>query len=117
MTETELYFSNSTLFNIVSGTNLKLLEALNHANYTEREKNIISFTNIAIVVNRANLILDNITVRRDVVADKDKATTFIRAVYQQTKGVTLTNSNFYMSGRLLRTFSPINLHVENVSNS
>lgn len=79
------YFSPKTRFNIISNTTMRLAQNLNRPNYVEREKDIISMTDMGIIVNRANLKIDNVIVSRDVVEDRSKTTFFIRAVYLQSK--------------------------------
>ena len=51
---------------------------------------------------------------RDVQLNINLDAPFIIAVYEQAHTVTIKNMNFHTSGRIFRSYQPVNLYVENV---
>jgi spore germination protein YaaH len=107
-------FTNKTKFNIIVTNTRKFSEQINADGITESEKSLLSSTDTALYVHRTSLRMNMITITRNVLEDNQKDTNFVRPIYLQNKLVNLTNINFRISGRLLRTLDPMNLHVENV---
>jgi len=114
MAGSEFEFEKSTRFNIISNTALQLSSALSKDGMTSIDRTVSSFTTSALIINRGSLTLDNLVITRNHVADKDRATTFIRAVNIQDSAIIVTNSEFYLSGRIMRSANPLNLFVQNV---
>ena len=108
------YFSESTQFNILSSIDVRLAQALNYSKYSAVEMNISAYSFAIIIINRWNFNITNINVYRNVTLDRNLDVPFIIAIYEQINIVTIANMDFHISGRILTSNQPINLHVENV---
>ena len=109
------YFSVKTKFNIISDSTLKLSTVLSSLNLTVRESEIPTYGKTAIIVDRSSLVINNINILRDTNTDSSLNIAFIRAFYLQNNTVSISNSNFYISGWILFSEDPMNLIFQNVS--
>ena len=108
------YFSESTQFNIVSNITLRLTQALNYSGYTSVETDISAYSTAILIINRWDFSISNIDVYRNITSDKNLDVPFIIAINEQAHSVTMINMDFHISGRIFRSYQPVNIYIQNV---
>jgi len=107
-------FSPVTVMNLIVSNTLNLTSKVNVAGITTSEQLMISNPDSTIYLLRSNLKINNIDVFRNITLENQKTTYFIKSLYLQQKGVTLTNMNFQISGFLMLTIDPMSVYAENL---
>lgn len=107
-------FSPVTVMNLLLNDTLNLYQQANLFDISENEATQLGTTDVNIHLDRSSLSMNRINVSRDLKSNKDKATNFIQAIYLQEHTLTMTNMNIQLTGFILDTVDPMNLHVENV---
>ena len=108
------YFSESTQFNIIAYVELRLTQALNYSGYTSVEKDISDYSSSVLIINRWNFSISNINLYRDVIANINLDAPFIIAIYEQSHTISMINMDLHISGRIFRSYQPVNLYAENI---
>jgi hypothetical protein len=107
-------FSSLTAMNLLVNSTLNLADRIYLDGITSDEITIIQTTDSSIYVLRSNLILNKLNIYRDIATENQKSSIFIKAMYLQTRSVTITNAYFQISGFILDTIDPMSLFVEHV---
>ena len=105
--------SKSTLFNIVSSTAINISSALNNSILLTAEKNSLQAKNIGLMIDRWNLSIKNVYFATNFTLNSTSFT-FMRAVYQQLKSITISNASFKVKGNLFDTYDPLNFNATNI---
>ncbi|CAI2379095.1 unnamed protein product [Moneuplotes crassus] len=84
------------------------------SDFTEYESTVLSSSAASIVVLRTSLTIEGVDFYREAeYISEDKI--FISPVYLQEKTLNITNVNFNVTGRIIRTYDPLNVHLQNIS--
>ena len=106
-------FSEYSSFNLIINDTLRLSKVLDAGNISDGEQLKLQQTNINIHLNRASLVMNRITLMRDILSDSQYKTIFIEATYLQEKFIHMSNMYIQLSGFIMHTFDPMSLKVEN----
>ena len=107
-------FSSDTIMNLIINSNLNLNKVINAGSFTQSEIAMLSKTNINIHLHRSNLIINNISIIRNLAVDVTKQTIFVAPIYLQNKYVNMTNMSIIITGYILYSFDPMSLYVQNI---
>ena len=108
-------FSPATVMNLIVDDTLKLNETIDAADgLSTNEVLKLSTTDSNIYLLRTTLYMDKVNMYRNINADNQKQTNFIRAIYLQEKNVTMMNCQIQVTGFILLTEDPMSLFIENL---
>ena len=106
--------SPKTLFNIISNTTLNLNPQITNPILTSKEQTDLKTAFVGFMIDRWDFTIDGV----DFIANQtqtNKTFTWIKAVYEQSKSVTLRNMNLVIGGNMFDSFDPLNLYLQNLN--
>ena len=106
--------SPKTMFNIISDTQINVTSVILNPALTTKEQSDLQTTFVGFMVNRCDFTIDGIDFTS---SHKGTSNTFIwiKAVYEQSKSITLSNMNIVIGGNLLDSFDPLSLYLSNLN--
>ena len=105
--------SLKTRYNFIAGMSLNSLAQISTNTLTEREKTQLQTINVGFMIGRSGFKIDNVHIKTDF-TNANQAFTLFKAVYQQSKLIEITNSQFNITGNLFESLDPLNLQVSNL---
>ena len=106
--------SPKTMFNIISSIQLNLASNIINPNLTAKEQSDLQTTYVGFMVDRWDFTIDGLDFMTNH-GQSSKTFTWIKAIYEQSKTITLNNMNIVVGGYLLDSFDPLNLNLSNLN--
>ena len=106
--------SPKTLFNIISNTTLNLNPQISNPILTSKEQTDLKTVFVGFMIDRWDFTIDGIDFET-YQTQTTKTFTWIKAIYEQSKSVTLRNMNLVIGGNMFDSFDPLNLYLQNLN--
>ena len=106
--------SPKTLFNIISNIALNLSVKISNSLLTTKEQSDLQTTYVGFMINRWDFTINGF----DFVTNhtqNSKIFTWIKAVYEQSKSISINNMNIAISGNIFDSFDPLTLILNNLN--
>ena len=108
------YYSNTTVFNILLSTKLNTSKQIfSNSLLSSTELSYLSQKAQVVMVHRSNFTIENI-VLNSTFSDINSQRMFFLAVYLQNRNFKMINIDSRISGWIVFTYDPMNLHLENI---
>ena len=106
--------SPKTLFNIISNTTLNLNPQIANPILTSKEQTDLQTAFVGFMIDRWDFTIDGIDFQTNH-SNISNSFTWIKAIYEQSKSVTLRNMNLVIGGNMFDSFDPLNLYLQNLN--
>ena len=106
--------SPKTMFNIISDTQINVTSVILNSALTTKEQSDLQTTYVGFMVNRCDFTIDGIDFTTNH-GKSSKIFIWIKAVYEQSKSITLNNMNIAIGGSLLDSLDPLSLYLSNLN--